>query len=72
MFYWVLKTVVLGPILKLLFRPWVEGEENIPDDERSEAQAAADRDDVAHEDSRDGSLDESVSDEVPPGARAAS
>jgi len=31
-FYWVLKTVVLGPILKLLFRPWVEGEENIPDD----------------------------------------
>ena len=32
MFYWVLKTVVLGPILKLLFRPWVEGEENIPDD----------------------------------------
>ncbi len=32
MFYWVLKTVVLGPILKLLFRPWVEGEENIPED----------------------------------------
>ncbi|GAB3436448.1 hypothetical protein GCM10027517_06570 [Phycicoccus ginsengisoli] len=32
MFYWVLKTVVLGPLLKLLFRPWVEGEENIPDD----------------------------------------
>jgi 1-acyl-sn-glycerol-3-phosphate acyltransferase len=31
-FYWVLKTVVLGPILKLLFRPWVEGEENIPED----------------------------------------
>ncbi len=31
MFYWVLKTVVLGPILKLLFRPWVEGEENIPE-----------------------------------------
>ncbi|MGZ4654595.1 lysophospholipid acyltransferase family protein [Oryzihumus sp.] len=30
MFYWVLKTIVLGPILKLLFRPWVEGEENIP------------------------------------------
>lgn len=30
MFYWVLKTLVLGPILKLLFRPWVEGEENIP------------------------------------------
>ncbi|MGA8980882.1 MAG: lysophospholipid acyltransferase family protein [Pedococcus sp.] len=32
MFYWVLKTVVLGPILRLLFRPWVEGEENIPED----------------------------------------
>ena len=32
MFYWVLKTVVLGPIIKLLFRPWVEGEENIPED----------------------------------------
>ncbi|KGN38485.1 lysophospholipid acyltransferase family protein [Knoellia subterranea] len=31
MFYWVLKTVVLGPLLKLLFRPWVEGEENIPE-----------------------------------------
>ncbi len=30
-FYWVLKTVVLGPLLKLLFRPWVEGEENIPE-----------------------------------------
>ncbi|HET7397436.1 MAG TPA: lysophospholipid acyltransferase family protein [Intrasporangium sp.] len=30
MFYWVLKTIVLGPVLKLLFRPWVEGEENIP------------------------------------------
>ncbi len=29
--YWVLKTVVLGPLLKLLFRPWVEGEENIPE-----------------------------------------
>jgi len=32
LFYWVLKTVVLGPLLKLLFRPWVEGEENIPAD----------------------------------------
>jgi 1-acyl-sn-glycerol-3-phosphate acyltransferase len=29
-FYWVLKTVILGPVLKLLFRPWVEGEEHIP------------------------------------------
>ena len=31
MFYWVLKTVVLGPILRLLFRPWVEGAEHIPE-----------------------------------------
>ena len=30
MFYWVLKTLVLGPILRLLFRPWVEGQENLP------------------------------------------
>ncbi len=30
MFYWVLKTVILGPILRLLFRPRVEGEEHIP------------------------------------------
>jgi len=29
--YWFLKTVVLGPVLKVLFRPWVEGEENIPE-----------------------------------------
>ena len=32
MFYWVLKTVFLGPILRILFRPWVDGEENIPED----------------------------------------
>ena len=30
-FYWFLKTVVLGPILKLLFRPWVEGGEHVPE-----------------------------------------
>lgn len=30
MLYWVLKLVVLGPWLRTLFRPWVEGEENIP------------------------------------------
>jgi 1-acyl-sn-glycerol-3-phosphate acyltransferase len=29
-FYWLLKTIVLGPLLKLLFRPWVEGEDHIP------------------------------------------
>ncbi len=32
MFYWFLKTVVLGPILRLLFRPWVEGSEHIPEE----------------------------------------
>jgi 1-acyl-sn-glycerol-3-phosphate acyltransferase len=29
-FYWLLKYIVLGPILKLLFRPQVEGRENVP------------------------------------------
>jgi 1-acyl-sn-glycerol-3-phosphate acyltransferase len=28
--YQFLKYVVLGPILKLIFRPWVEGAENVP------------------------------------------
>ena len=32
MFYWILKRVVLGPILRLIFRPWVEGLENIPEE----------------------------------------
>ena len=32
MFYWVLKRVVLGPVLRLFFRPWVEGLENLPED----------------------------------------
>ncbi len=32
MFYWFLKTIVLGPILRLLFRPWVEGDEHIPEE----------------------------------------
>lgn len=30
MLYWVLKKLLIGPILNLLFRPWVEGGENIP------------------------------------------
>lgn len=30
MFYWLLKRVILGPILRLFFRPWVEGLENVP------------------------------------------
>ncbi|MYW09680.1 1-acyl-sn-glycerol-3-phosphate acyltransferase [Streptomyces sp. SID2563] len=32
MFYYVLKYVVLGPVLRLLFRPVIEGAEHIPDD----------------------------------------
>ncbi len=30
MFYWALKSVILGPLLRLIFRPWVEGLENVP------------------------------------------
>jgi 1-acyl-sn-glycerol-3-phosphate acyltransferase len=29
-FYWFLKYIALGPVLRLLFRPWVEGMDNIP------------------------------------------
>ena len=32
MFYWLLKWVVLGPLLKLVFRPQAEGTEHVPDD----------------------------------------
>ncbi|MEN3359862.1 MAG: 1-acyl-sn-glycerol-3-phosphate acyltransferase [Mycobacteriales bacterium] len=32
MVYWVLKRILLGPWLRLLFRPWVEGLENVPSD----------------------------------------
>ncbi|TRV78337.1 1-acyl-sn-glycerol-3-phosphate acyltransferase [Streptomyces sp. 130] len=32
MFYHVLKYVLLGPVLRLLFRPVIEGAEHIPDD----------------------------------------
>jgi 1-acyl-sn-glycerol-3-phosphate acyltransferase len=31
LFYWFLKRIVLGPILKLLFRPYVIGLENVPE-----------------------------------------
>ncbi|MCB0914780.1 MAG: 1-acyl-sn-glycerol-3-phosphate acyltransferase [Actinobacteria bacterium] len=31
MLYWFLKSVLLGPLLRLLYRPRVEGLENIPD-----------------------------------------
>ena len=30
MFYWFLKRVVLGPVLRLIFRPYVIGAENVP------------------------------------------
>lgn len=30
MFYWFMKNLVAGPILKTAFRPWVIGHENIP------------------------------------------
>lgn len=30
MFYWLMKNLVVGPIVKTAFRPWVTGEENIP------------------------------------------
>ncbi|HZK36568.1 MAG TPA: 1-acyl-sn-glycerol-3-phosphate acyltransferase, partial [Aeromicrobium sp.] len=30
MFYWFLKFLALGPVLKLIFRPWAEGTENVP------------------------------------------
>jgi 1-acyl-sn-glycerol-3-phosphate acyltransferase len=30
LFYWFLKVFALGPLLKAIFRPWVEGLENLP------------------------------------------
>ncbi|MGO4385205.1 lysophospholipid acyltransferase family protein [Specibacter sp. RAF43] len=30
MIYWVLKKIFLGPVLKILFRPWTKGLDNIP------------------------------------------
>lgn len=30
MFYWFLKFLALGPLLKLIFRPWAEGTEHVP------------------------------------------
>jgi 1-acyl-sn-glycerol-3-phosphate acyltransferase len=32
LFYWILKFVAIGPVLKLIFRPWAEGTENVPDE----------------------------------------
>jgi 1-acyl-sn-glycerol-3-phosphate acyltransferase len=31
-FYWLAKFVLIGPLLRSLWRPWAEGIENIPDD----------------------------------------
>ncbi len=31
MLYWVLKHIIIGPWLRVLFRPWVEGLENVPE-----------------------------------------
>ncbi|WP_371131049.1 1-acyl-sn-glycerol-3-phosphate acyltransferase [Arthrobacter sp. SDTb3-6] len=32
MIYWVLKKIFLGPVLKILFRPWTKGLDNLPVD----------------------------------------
>ena len=32
MFYWFLKWVAIGPLLRMIFRPVVEGEENVPEE----------------------------------------
>jgi 1-acyl-sn-glycerol-3-phosphate acyltransferase len=29
-FYWLLKGILLGPLLRAVFRPWLSGEENVP------------------------------------------
>lgn len=30
MFYWAMKNIVIGPLLRVFFRPWVRGLENVP------------------------------------------
>ena len=30
MFYWLMKYVVVGPVVKALFRPWIVGRSNVP------------------------------------------
>ena len=30
-FYWLLKRIILGPLLHAIFRPWVRGDENVPE-----------------------------------------
>jgi 1-acyl-sn-glycerol-3-phosphate acyltransferase len=31
-FYWLLKRIILGPVLLAVFRPWVRGDENVPEE----------------------------------------
>jgi 1-acyl-sn-glycerol-3-phosphate acyltransferase len=31
-FYWLLKWILVGPVLKLIFRPYAEGTENVPEE----------------------------------------
>jgi len=31
LFYWFLKWIALGPVLRVVFRPRVSGSENVPD-----------------------------------------
>lgn len=31
MFYWVMKHVLVGPVLRLAYRPWIRGAENVPE-----------------------------------------
>lgn len=31
MLYWLMKHILLGPVLKVLFKPWVEGAEHVPE-----------------------------------------
>lgn len=30
MFYWLMKRIFIGPVLHILFRPWIKGAENVP------------------------------------------
>jgi 1-acyl-sn-glycerol-3-phosphate acyltransferase len=32
LFYWLMKHIFVGPLLKLVYRPWVRGGENVPTD----------------------------------------
>ncbi len=32
MFYWLMKYVVIGPVVKAIFRPWIVGRQNVPRD----------------------------------------